>query len=147
MSPPRNDLPPPPPAAVRAWWRVTKTMQPSARGALRLMRLYGDQLVCVRYRTSGTGEERLTTIELIVERTMVRKRGNQLRNAFAHNPWRPRWKVWPKYRSVHRVMLDETHLHDFDATALDGEAIKPEDVGGLESWVKVLQYCERIVPQ
>ncbi len=53
-------------------------MQPGARGALRLMRLYGDQLVCVRYRTSGTGEERLTTIELVVERTMVRKRGNQI---------------------------------------------------------------------
>ncbi|MFT3665036.1 hypothetical protein [Piscinibacter sp.] len=57
---------------------MSKTMQPGERGAVRLMRLHGDRLVCVRYRTSGSGEERLTTIELIVERTMVRKRGDQI---------------------------------------------------------------------
>ena len=60
--------------AIRHWWRVTKTMQPGDRGAIRLMRQHGDALVCVRYRTSGTGEERLTTIELVVERAVIRKR-------------------------------------------------------------------------
>ncbi len=65
-------------AALRGWWRVTKTMHPGERGAVRLMHAYGDQLVCVRYRTSGSGEERLTTVELIVERAVIRKRGDQV---------------------------------------------------------------------
>lgn len=64
--------------AMRAWWRVTKTMQPGERGAVRLLRDYGDQLVCVRYRTSGNGDERLTTVELVIDRTVIRKRGDQI---------------------------------------------------------------------
>ncbi|WP_298834392.1 hypothetical protein [uncultured Piscinibacter sp.] len=64
--------------ALSAWWRVAKTMQPGERGAIRLMRQYGDQLVCVRYRQSGTGEERLTTVELIIERTVIRKRCDEI---------------------------------------------------------------------
>ena len=71
---------------------------------------------------------------------------NQLRNAFAHNPWRPRWVIWPKYRTVHAVALGATALLNFDATNLDGVGVKPEHVGGLECWVKVLQHCEGIVP-
>lgn len=73
--PRRRDKPVP---ALRSWWRVTKTMQPGDRGAVRLMRQYGDALVCVRYRTSGTGEERLTTIELVVERAVIRKRSDDI---------------------------------------------------------------------
>lgn len=64
--------------AIRTWWRVTKTMQPGDRGTIRLMRQYGDPLVCVRYRTSGTGEERLTTVELVVERAVIRKRTDEI---------------------------------------------------------------------
>ncbi|WP_157826847.1 hypothetical protein [Macromonas nakdongensis] len=71
---------------------------------------------------------------------------NQLRNAFAHNPWRPRWVIRPKYRSAYLVELGTTILTTFNATSLNGEGVKPEDVGGLESWIKVLQYCEGIVP-
>ena len=71
----------------------------------------------------------------------------QFRNAFAHNPWRPRWKVWPKCRAVHSVHLAEEHLLDFDANNLDGQPIKPEDVGGLEAWVKILKHCESIAPR
>ena len=65
-------------AALRAWWRVTKTLQPGELGTVRLVRAYGDQLVCVRYRTSGSGEERLTTVELVIDRTVIRKRGHQV---------------------------------------------------------------------
>lgn len=68
----------PPLPAPRAWWRVTKTMQPGERGAVRLTREYGEQLVCVRYRTSGTGEERLITVELIIERAVIRKRTDEI---------------------------------------------------------------------
>lgn len=71
---------------------------------------------------------------------------NQLRNAFAHNPWRARWKVWPKFQKVHSVSLGGQMPFEFDATRLDGAGVKPEDVGGFEYWINVLQYCEGIVP-
>lgn len=67
-----------PASALRAWWRVVKTMQPGERGTIRLMHEYGDQLVCVRYRASGTGEERLTTVELIIDRAVIRKRWDEI---------------------------------------------------------------------
>ncbi|CAN5467116.1 hypothetical protein BH11PSE11_BH11PSE11_04330 [soil metagenome] len=70
---------------------------------------------------------------------------NQLRNAFAHNPWRPRWLVFAKYRGVYPIALDDGSQFNFDATNLDGQQVKPEDVGGLEFWVKLLQHCERLV--
>ena len=69
---------------------------------------------------------------------------NQLRNAFAHNPWRPKWVVWPKFRSVHTVQLTGVTF-GFNATALDGQGVRPEDVGGLERWLQVLKHCEQLV--
>lgn len=53
-------------------------MQPGERGAIRLARDYGEQLVCVRYRTSGSGEERLTTVELVIDRAVIRKRTDEI---------------------------------------------------------------------
>lgn len=70
---------------------------------------------------------------------------NQLRNAFAHNPWRPRWLVYPKYRGIYPIKLDDHSTFVFDSTNLDGQQVKPEDVGGLEFWVKVLRHCEGLV--
>jgi hypothetical protein len=70
---------------------------------------------------------------------------NQLRNAFAHNPWRPRWVVYPKYRGVYPIKLDEGSMFTFDSTNLDGQQVKPEDVGGLEFWVNLLRHCEGLV--
>ncbi len=70
---------------------------------------------------------------------------NQLRNAFAHNPWRPRWVVFPKYRDRYPIVLDDGSKFTFDATMLDGDGVKPEQVGGLEFWIKLLQHCERLV--
>lgn len=55
-------------------WRVSKRMKPSDRGALKLARKHGEELLCVRYRESEDGTERITTIELIVERTIIQKR-------------------------------------------------------------------------
>lgn len=78
-------------------------------------------------------------------RVNIRVMVYQLRNAFAHNPWRPKWLVYPKYRNVFPIELDEGSKFIFDATALDGDGIKPEQVGGLEFWVKLLQHCERVV--
>ncbi|MBC2731057.1 hypothetical protein [Thiobacillus sp.] len=70
---------------------------------------------------------------------------NQLRNAFAHNPWRPKWLVFEKYRYTYPITLDDGSTFTFDATSLDGGGVKPEQVGGLEFWIKVLQHCERLV--
>ena len=78
-------------------------------------------------------------------RSGIRVIVNQLRNAFAHNPWRPRWRVYPKYRNVYPLVLSGGAAFTFDATALDGDGVKPEQIGGLEFWVKLLQHCEGLV--
>jgi hypothetical protein len=78
-------------------------------------------------------------------RMSIRVMVNQLRNAFAHNPWRPKWLVYPKYRNVYPVELCDGTRFEFDARSLDGDGIKPEHIGGLELWVKLLRHCEKAV--
>lgn len=75
----------------------------------------------------------------------IRVMVHQLRNAFAHNPWRPKWMVFPKYRNAYPITLDDGSSFTVDASSLDGDGVKPEQVGGLEFWVKLLQHCERLV--
>ncbi|MDP1690868.1 MAG: hypothetical protein Q8L49_02715 [Burkholderiaceae bacterium] len=55
-------------------WRVAKKIKPSERGAIKLSRSYGSELLCVRYRENPEGTERLTTVELVVERVVIQKR-------------------------------------------------------------------------
>ncbi|MDO9095540.1 MAG: hypothetical protein Q7U99_23230 [Rubrivivax sp.] len=59
-------------------WAVGKTMQVDTPGAVRLTRKYGDALVCVRYRISPDGSERITTVELEVDRVAVQHKANPL---------------------------------------------------------------------
>ena len=59
-------------------WRVAKKIQPSQRGAIKLARTYGSELLCVRYRENPEGTERLTTLELVVERTVIQKRDDPI---------------------------------------------------------------------
>lgn len=61
-----------------AAWRVAKKIKPSERGAVKLARQYGGELLCVRYREDPDGTERLTTIELIIERTVIQKRDDPI---------------------------------------------------------------------
>jgi hypothetical protein len=57
---------------------------------------------------------------------------NQLRNAFAHNPWRPKWKICSqKARKSYPIELDDGTKFTFDVTSLDGDDLKPDQVGGL----------------
>ena len=51
-------------------------MQPDARGAMKLARKYGQTLLCVRYRLSPDGKQRMTTVELEFERVPVQKKVN-----------------------------------------------------------------------
>lgn len=98
-----------------------------------------------------TTDETLTEVfgeltkETDTNRSAIRTMVKQLRNAFAHSPWRPRWKIYPKDRNRYPIMLDEQSTFVFDAILLDGDGVKAEQVGGLEFWVKVLQHCERAV--
>jgi hypothetical protein len=57
-------------------WAVSKTMQTKARGAIKLARKFGAALVCVRYRLSPDGAERMTTVELVVDRASVQSKAN-----------------------------------------------------------------------
>jgi hypothetical protein len=59
-------------------WRVAKKMKPSQRGAIKLARSYGSEMLCVRYRENPEGTERLTTVELIVERAVIQKRADPI---------------------------------------------------------------------
>jgi hypothetical protein len=59
-------------------WPVTKTMQTDANGAVKLSRKFGEALICVRYRVSPDGAQRMTTVEIEVDRTIVQKKANPL---------------------------------------------------------------------
>ena len=47
--------------------RVIKKLRPGQPGSKKLLRRFGDALVCVRYRQDGARAVRYTTVELIVE--------------------------------------------------------------------------------
>jgi hypothetical protein len=59
-------------------WRVAKKIKPSQRGAIKLARSYGTELLCVRYGEIPEGPERLTTVELLVERAVIQKRDDPI---------------------------------------------------------------------
>lgn len=57
-------------------WAVAKTMRPHGRGAVKLARTFGEALMYVRYRVNPDETERLTTVELVVERAIIQKRAD-----------------------------------------------------------------------
>lgn len=59
-------------------WHVAKKIKPSQRGAIKLARAHGSELLCVRYRENPEGTERLTTVELVVERVVIQKRDDPI---------------------------------------------------------------------
>ncbi len=56
-------------------------LKPGQRGTKKLSRLYGDQLVCVRYRYDEKIGKRFKTVELIVEEVDWRPKGQRPRGA------------------------------------------------------------------
>ncbi len=50
---------------------VIKTLSPGVNGTKRYVKLYGDKLVCVRYRIEKSTGDRFTTIELIVDESLA----------------------------------------------------------------------------
>lgn len=50
---------------------VIKTLSPGVNGTKRYVKLYGEKLVCVRYRMNKETGDRYTTIELIVDESLA----------------------------------------------------------------------------
>jgi hypothetical protein len=55
-------------------WRVAKTLRPGQDGTKKLLRRYGEALVCVRYREAEGGRTRRITVELIIEEAQIQRR-------------------------------------------------------------------------
>ena len=47
--------------------RVRAQMAPGAKGTRKLLRVYGERLVCVRYRYDEASRTRLKTVEIVIE--------------------------------------------------------------------------------
>ena len=123
-----------------------------SEGTIEDLQLGSFNLVLVALSASAlTANETLDQVfgklsaETDQNRKNIRVMVNQLRNAFAHNPWRPKWVVFRQYQLAYPITLDDGSTFTFDATSLDGDGIKPEQIGGLEFWIKLLQHCERLV--
>lgn len=107
-------------------------LKPGQRGTKKLLAKYGDALVCVRYRYDDTTRTRIKTIELVVEKTSLRKttrvvRGDALvpvRIGFAEKDliasaraakgrWDPEAKLWfIKYENILGTALEKNIVLD-----------------------------------
>lgn len=58
--------------------KVLKKFLPHQAGARKLARRYGKSLVCVRHRTDAKGQFRYTTVELLVDKTVVQARSERI---------------------------------------------------------------------
>jgi hypothetical protein len=99
-------------------YKVIKKIAPSRQGALKLAERYGPKLVCVRHRIDPEGKTRVTTVELVVERTQIHRRddawisvriGFRDRWARAHAmaagaTWDDQNKVWKMPRGVAKAL-------------------------------------------
>ncbi len=99
---------------------VKATLAPGQNGTKQLLKKYGDQMVCVRYRYDKTRRKRLKTVELIVDEqdwfpgvTIPADRRVALKIAFAEAElreqikkaggyWNPDKKAW--MLSHHKVL-------------------------------------------
>ena len=117
-------------------WPVRSCMRPGAKGTRRLLRVYGAQLLCVRYRYDEYGRRRLTTVELRVDeqpwtpkasatvhveiryaearlRELVKKSGATWDRA--RQLWRMRRSAAIKLGIAHRIRPEEVRSPDMPA--------------------------------
>lgn len=88
---------------------ITKTLQLGDMGTLNQLETYGEQLVCVRYRSDEKSQKRYTIVELIVDEKPMQRRTprysvlikiqfeeNELRNRVkaAGARWNNQEKAW-----------------------------------------------------
>jgi len=110
---------------------IKATLQPGQKGTRQLLKTYGDQLVCVRYRYDRRRQKRLKTVELIIDerdwlpgiRITPDKRVHvqigygeqQLREAVksAGGFWDPKQKAWVlPYSAVIELGLEKRVVDD-----------------------------------
>ena len=113
------------------------TLRPGQRGTKRLMTMYGDRLVCVRYRYDAEQRKRVTTVEIVHEesdwtpnppkqpyaeevvvgvRIGINERDLQRAIKSVGGKWNPPRRVWELfYRDVMKLgwhdRLEETAPH------------------------------------
>jgi hypothetical protein len=95
---------------------VRATLLPGQDGTKQLQKLYGEQLVCVRYRYDKQNKRRLKTVELIIEDT-------PWVNSIDANVRRPPPKKRTVEQTLLRVGFHETELRQ-----------KVKQAGGI--WLK-----------
>lgn len=94
---------------------VVKKLMPGVPGTLRLSERYGSALVCVRYREDNQRQQRVTTVELIVDTRPVATAEVFVRVAYeeaalrrkvreAGGQWDARRKLWRLPRPAVRTL-------------------------------------------
>lgn len=110
-------------------WAVGKTMQVDTPGAVKLTRKYGDLLVCVRYRVSPDGSQRITTIELEVDRVDIQRRSNPIVTVKIY-PSETKLTTMAKAKGARfnaKTRLWRMHRNDAHALGLNDRIAKPLD--------------------
>ncbi len=100
---------------------IKTTLAPGQKGTKQLLKEYGDQLVCVRYRYDKIRRKRLKTIELIVD----------------EQDWVPGVIIPADRRVEIRIGFGETELREKVKEA--GGFCNPDKKAWIISYHKVLQ--------
>ena len=137
----------------RREWPVGSCMRPGAKGTQRLLRVYGAQLLCVRYRYDERSRRRITTVELRVDekpwtpkpqptvhveirfsearlQELARKKGATWDRA--RQLWRMRRSAAIKLGLGHRVRLEATRSHPDSGTTAAPKAISSSTTPGTD---------------
>lgn len=112
---------------------IKTTLTPGQKGTKRLLKEYGDQLVCVRYRYDKHRQKRLKTIELVVDEQdwvpgvlMSADKRVKIRIGFGETElreqikkaggfWNPDKKVWMlSYHKVLQMGLERRIIDDLE---------------------------------
>jgi len=100
---------------------IRATLLPGQKGIRQLIKVYGDQLICVRYRYDKARQKRLKTVELIVD----------------EQDWVPGIVFPNTERVLLRIGYGETEMRE--AVKAAGGFWDPEKKGWVLAWRKVVE--------
>jgi len=101
--------------------KIKTTLLPGQKGTRQLVKHYGDQLVCVRYRYDAARQKRLKTVELIID----------------EQDWVPGVTFPTTERVLIRVGYGETELRETVKAA--GGFWEPEKKAWVLPWRKAME--------
>jgi hypothetical protein len=110
---------------------IRATLLPGQEGTRQLLKVYGDQLVCVRYRYDKARQKRLKTVELIVDEqewvpgVLIRpERRVHVRVGYGENELRAAVKraggYWDAERKAWLLEFSEVVALGLEARVVDG---------------------------